>query len=125
MAIFAEGEEKRKTSPARPEDGSGPTERVPRVKITAKFPEFDQLATKNGNDSSIKEMFGLRGHAELEQLWRADFNTYMDVQTIQLASLSNSIKAGSCRTDLAYKKERNSSEVVTGVATRGDSRLFS
>jgi hypothetical protein len=49
---------------------------------------------KNGNESSIKEVYGLRGHAELEQLWRADFNTDIDAQTIHLASLSNSIKSG-------------------------------
>lgn len=58
----------------------------------AKFLEFVQLAMKNGHETSIREVYGLRGHAELEQLWRADFNTAIDSQTIHLASLNSSVK---------------------------------
>lgn len=58
----------------------------------AKFLEFVQLTMKNGHETSIREVYGLRGHAELEQLWRADLSAASDAQTIHLASLNSSAK---------------------------------
>ena len=58
----------------------------------AKFLAFVQLSMKNGHETSIKEVYGLRGHAELEQLWRAEFDSDIEAETIHLASLNRSIK---------------------------------
>src|SRR5205085_12614729 len=40
----------------------------------ARFLEFVQLAMQDGHEKSIQAVYGLRGHAELEQLWRADLH---------------------------------------------------
>jgi len=58
----------------------------------AKFLEFVQLATKNGHETSLREVYGLSGHAELEQLWRSDRVAATDFQFIRLASVDSSRK---------------------------------
>lgn len=51
----------------------------------AKFLEFVQLAMQQGHEHSIREVYGIAGHAELEQLWRADLAAAVDFHGFQLA----------------------------------------
>lgn len=41
----------------------------------ARFLEFVQQAMRDGHEKSLQDVYGLRGHAELDQLWRAELAT--------------------------------------------------
>lgn len=55
----------------------------------SKFLEFVQLAMKEGHESSIREVYGLSGHAELEQRWRQDLAGAVDFHGFRLALVDN------------------------------------
>jgi hypothetical protein len=51
----------------------------------AKFLEFVQLSMQKGHETSIREVYGLNGHAELEHRWRQDLAGAVDFHGFRLA----------------------------------------